>query len=245
MKSKKWMLDPALSRTAAVALMTVGLAGGLAGAVQAEEAADDGIPGEFSATVGLYSDYVFRGISFSDEDPAIQGSLTWTHEAGVYAGVWATNGEFGTGGSIEADYYIGYGNEVNGISYDISAVYYTFPGDEADGDYIEFIGKAGYDLGVAAIAGGVGYTPSGQDAFAGEEAFYLFSDLEVPVPNTPLSAAFHIGYTDIDGGSYVDYSAGLYAAVAGLDIGVVFIDTDIKGLGTADSRVVFSVSKSF
>jgi uncharacterized protein (TIGR02001 family) len=241
MKSKKWMLDSVLARTAAVAVVSMGLAG----AVHAEEAADDGIPGEFSATVGLYSEYVFRGISYSDEDPSIQGGLTWSHETGIYAGFWGTNGEFGTGGSLELDYFIGYGNEVNGVSYDISVTYYTYPGDEVDGNYFEFMGKLGYDLGLAAISGGIAYTPSGQDAFAGEDAFYFFSDLEVPIPNTPFTAAFHVGYTDIKGGSYVDYSAGLYASVAGLDLGVVFIDTDIKAFDPADSRVVFSISKSF
>lgn len=241
MKINKWMLNSVLSRATAAAVVTVGLAG----AAQAEEAADDGFPGEFSATAGFFSEYVFRGISFSDEDPAIQGSLTWTHESGFYAGAWGTNGEFGSGGSIEIDYYVGYGNEVNGVSYDISVIYYTYPGDEIDGDYFEIMAKLGYDLGVASVTGGVAYIPSGQDAYADEDGVYLFSDLEVPVPNTPLTAVFHVGYTDIGGFDYVDYSAGIFAAVAGLDIGVQFIDTDIKNNDNADSRVVFSISKSF
>ncbi|MGH8589680.1 MAG: TorF family putative porin [Gammaproteobacteria bacterium] len=38
----------------------------------------------------LASDYVFRGISQTDNHPAIQGSLEYGYEPwGVYLGIWA------------------------------------------------------------------------------------------------------------------------------------------------------------
>ena len=63
-----------------------------------------------SATVGLFSDYLFRGISFTDEDPAIQGSFDYAHASGLYAGVWASNLSTADDSSIEIDGYVGYGN---------------------------------------------------------------------------------------------------------------------------------------
>ncbi len=240
MTSENWNKKIAL-RTGLMAAV-IGI--GMSGAALAEEAADDGFPGTFSGSVTLASEYVFRGISMSDEDPAIQGSLNWQHDSGAYVGVWASSGEFAEG-SIEADYYIGYGNEVNGVNYDISVIYYTYPGDEVDANYFEIMGKVGYDLGVVSLTTGVGYVPEGQDAYGDDDAVYLFSDATVPIPNTPLSAGFHIGYTDFGSSDYTEWSAGLYATVVGLNLGLVYQDTDISNFDNADSRVVFSVSKSF
>jgi hypothetical protein len=45
---------------------------------------------EISANVQLTSDYVFRGVSLSDNNPAIQGGLDWSNDQ-FYAGTWASN----------------------------------------------------------------------------------------------------------------------------------------------------------
>ncbi|MEN8675919.1 MAG: TorF family putative porin, partial [Alteriqipengyuania sp.] len=44
---------------------------------------------EISGNVSLVSDYRFRGVSFSDEDIAIQGGIDLAHESGFYVGTWA------------------------------------------------------------------------------------------------------------------------------------------------------------
>ena len=57
-------------------------------------------PGEFSANVGLYSEYYFRGVSQTDDAPALQGGLDWSATVdegtgiGVYLGVWGSNVDF-------------------------------------------------------------------------------------------------------------------------------------------------------
>ena len=67
----------------------------------------------FSVTGGvtLASQYRFRGISLSDEDVAIQGTINVAHESGLYAGVWSSStdgfGELG-GSNVEVDLYGGY-----------------------------------------------------------------------------------------------------------------------------------------
>ena len=50
-------------------------------------------PDTFSANVGLFSEYVFRGITNTNEGPAIQGGFDYAHESGFYAGVWASKAE--------------------------------------------------------------------------------------------------------------------------------------------------------
>src|SRR5262249_56877167 len=44
-----------------------------------------------SANVGLFSQYVFRGISQTNEKPAVQGGFDVGHKSGFYVGTWASN----------------------------------------------------------------------------------------------------------------------------------------------------------
>lgn len=73
---------------------------------------------EVSANVALTTDYIFRGISQSDEHPAIQVGFDYTHDAGVFAGVWGSTVDFDDGGqaSMELDYYVGYGANIKAWS---------------------------------------------------------------------------------------------------------------------------------
>jgi uncharacterized protein (TIGR02001 family) len=40
----------------------------------------------FSANVGLYTDYIFRGYTQTQNEPAIQGGFDVEHSSGLYAG---------------------------------------------------------------------------------------------------------------------------------------------------------------
>ncbi len=85
--------------------------------VSAPALAEDSIPGEFSTTIGFVSEYSFRGIAQSDERPALQGSIDWSHDSGFYAGVWGTNVDFNDGdeAQLETDLYAGYSGDLNGL----------------------------------------------------------------------------------------------------------------------------------
>lgn len=206
-------------------------------------AEEDGFPGEFTGYATLASEYIFRGVSLSDDDPAIQGSIDYAL-GGFHAGVWGTSGEFGDG-NIELDYTVGYGGAIDAYFYDVTLIYYTYPGDGGDGNYFEVVGTVGRDFGIVSTTAGVGYTPTGQDAFGDDDALYVFADVDVPIPNTPLSAGFHIGYEDFGiGGTRTHWTAGLFASFAGLEWGAQYVDTNRDGSGLG-SRALFSVTKSF
>jgi uncharacterized protein (TIGR02001 family) len=90
-----------------------------------------------SANVALATEYVFRGISQTAEGPAIQGGFDVT--CGIfYAGVWASNldwggtGIFGLDGTdananIEMDWYIGIKPVTGRITWDLGVIYYSYP----------------------------------------------------------------------------------------------------------------------
>lgn len=80
--------------------------------------------------VGLYTDYLFRGISQTQTNPAIQGSLDIEHESGIYIGGFASNVDFGTGfdANIELDGVFGYRFSLFGAKFDLGGIYYAYPG---------------------------------------------------------------------------------------------------------------------
>src|SRR3974377_551096 len=51
-------------------------------------------PHSFTANVGLFSQYIFRGLTQTNRDPAIQGGFDYAYDIGgpsLYAGTWASN----------------------------------------------------------------------------------------------------------------------------------------------------------
>jgi uncharacterized protein (TIGR02001 family) len=86
-----------------------------------------------SGTAALTTDYIFRGVSNSDENPAVQASFDAAYGI-FYAGIWGSNTDFGDG--IEIDYYVGITPTWGNITFDIAGLYYTFPGFNSI-DYFE------------------------------------------------------------------------------------------------------------
>jgi uncharacterized protein (TIGR02001 family) len=213
---------------------------------------------EISGNVTLATDYAFRGVSQTDEQIAIQGGFDYEHESGFYVGTWASNidSNFFSGTAtdpqIELDLYAGYSGELaNGVGYDFGILHYDYPGyDDADTD--EFYVSGSYN------GFSVSFNYSDELAFVGstESAYYLAAGYEMTLPQD-FGLALHVGYSDgdaFDGGpgalsdSYIDWSVGLSKTVAGVDLGLTYVDSDGDDAtlfgDLAESRVVFSVSKS-
>jgi len=101
----------------------------------------------FSPNVAVTTDYVFRGISQTFEDPAIQGGVDVT--CGMfYAGVWASNVDFGGNvANVEIDWYAGFKTTTGPVAWDLGVIYYSYPDQNSPGfnvDYFEFkVGASG------------------------------------------------------------------------------------------------------
>jgi uncharacterized protein (TIGR02001 family) len=220
--------------------------------------AEDSIPGDFSTTIGFVSEYSFRGIAQSDERPAVQGSIDWSHDSGFYAGVWGTNVDFNDGdeAQLETDLYAGYSGDLNGFSYDIGAIYYAYPGADSDLDYdfYEAAFALGYDFDVLAVSTALNYSP---DYFAGsDDAVYLAAYVDVPLPFLPFETALNasVGHQWIDDNDafgvedYMDWGIGITSNIEGFDVGLRYIDTDLdepdECADGCDQRVILSLSKS-
>ncbi|WP_430459684.1 TorF family putative porin [Thalassolituus sp. LLYu03] len=91
-----------------------------------------------SAEVSLVSDYRFNGVSQTDKGPALQASLDYSHDSGIYLGTWASNVDYGNGDdtNLEWDYYIGYYRDLtDALAIDLGYAQYTYHGADYSGDY--------------------------------------------------------------------------------------------------------------
>ena len=81
-----------------------------------------------SANVALTTDYVFRGISQTLNDPAVQGGFDATYGL-FYAGVWGSNVDFGAGSpaDLELDWYGGIRPTWKSLNFDVGVIYYNYP----------------------------------------------------------------------------------------------------------------------
>jgi len=218
-------------------------------AAVAEESSSP-LPGEFSGNVAIVSDYIFRGVSQTTNNAAIQGGLDWDTGMGFHFGVWASSLNFsdGNAATTEVDLYGGYGGTIDNFSYDVGFTYYWYPGAPGalNYDLWELYGKAGYDFGVASVEAGVSWTP---DNFgASGDATYISASLTVPVVDM-LSVSGGVGYYAFSRGAkdQTDWNVGATLSVYDwFDIDARYYDTDNKALGNiADDRFVVSISRAF
>ena len=220
-------------------------------------AADAGGGFSLSGNVALASDYVFRGFTQTDAEPAIQGGIDLTHEGGFFAGFWASNVESDPaapinydGSSMELDTYLGWSGKPAGSGPEVTvkALRYNYPGTNTDANYTnEFSLYLGYDFGPATASAGVNYS---DDFYGAGDAYYW--DLGLEIPAGPVTIALHYGFTNYDsaaGDDYEDYKLGLSGEALGLGWDVSYYGTNGVAGGctgrTCDERVVFTLSKSF
>jgi uncharacterized protein (TIGR02001 family) len=252
---RKWLL--------ACATACFAVAGTNALAADEKDAVDnffDSI-GKFSASVAGTTDYTFRGISQTSENPAIQGSFGWSKDfdagsqkIGLYAGAWASNVKFRDGdqANIEIDYSGGITTTVAGVKLDAFGIYYNYPDANSalNYDYVEAGFGAGYDFGVASVTGQFYWSP---DFFGGiGDAYYFSGNVAVPLP-FKLTAAGHIGYSAFDRSTsidYADWSISITRNILGFDLSVAYVDTDLSksecaGTSNCDARGVFTIAKTF
>lgn len=81
---------------------------------------------EVSFNASLVSDYVFRGFSYTDNGPALQGGADYAHDSGAYVGVWASNLDDGTDTDTEYDIYAGYWMEAGEFEIDLGYSTYNY-----------------------------------------------------------------------------------------------------------------------
>ena len=223
-------------RTLKLALAATAASLCFAGAAYAQ---DDSGP-SFSFNIGANTDYVFRGISQTDEDPSVFGGVDATMGIG-YAGVWVSNVDFSNGTDAEYDLYAGIKPTAGPVTFDLGVIYYGYV-DSPKGsnqDYVEAKLAASVPAGPATLGAAVFYSPE----FFGDtgDAWYYEVNAAVTIPDTKVSVSGALGRQDIEvGPGYTTWNAGLgYALTDNISLDLRYWDTAKDKFGAiSEGRVV-------
>lgn len=163
---------------------------------------------EFSANVALTTDYVWRGVSQTKGDPAIQGSFDYAHDSGFYAEVWASNASFvdDSETDIEINYYGGYSREYDsGFNWDVSANIYKYPSSSIETSH-EFFLVLGYDMFAATMA---------RDFENKNNYYQLAAEMDV---GNEIMLTGHVGKYEFDDDvDYINYRLALGREISGFN----------------------------
>jgi uncharacterized protein (TIGR02001 family) len=215
---------------------------------------------EASATIGVGSNYIFRGITQTADQTAVSGSLDYSFDSGAYVGTWVSNVDFGGGGQTEIDYYAGYSGKENDISYDIGYAYYHYPEAEdtlgSDFSFGEIYGSISYKF----LTAGIYYvtnsetddTRAAEAYIKGDTYYYLNGEWEIDNDWTIGITLGKQTFSD-DGvsGTELDYTNALLDVTKSSEGYGDFIfsiskSSNATGLGNDDNLIpVISWSKGF
>lgn len=195
---------------------------------------------EVSASLGASSFYLWRGQDVSNSAGVIHGSLDYSHDSGLYAGVWGSSeGAYSTVGG-EYDVYAGFSGEVGGLGYDISYWSYIYPGqDDGLGDLGEVI------LGLTYADFSLTYFASAADDADGD--FSVGDNNYVNLGYGYGNFGFAVGtwFNDADDTDYTHVDVS-YSPLENLTFTLSkVVDSDDQAAVTDDQDPLFHVSYTF
>ena len=220
---------------------------------------------DLSYTAAGTSDYVFRGVSLTREDPAFQASIDATYGI-AYVGVWGSNVDFGGAETAELDFYGGFKpvwkSPLGDVHFDLGVIYYAFPNVNKALGYAEL--KGGYTMASPWIKNlttgttlfwATDYRGLGEVVTVESMASYALPQVSIFTPT--LSGIYGSLYGDRADGfttnarrtedDYSYWNIGLTLAVEKFAFDFRYWDSDLEGVsgvctnaGLCDERFVFT-----
>ena len=219
---------------------------------------------QVTGNLGLTSDYRFRGISQTQNAPAVQGGVDYAHASGFYVGNWnssVSSQMYTNGAGVESDLYAGFKKDIyKGLTLDVGSYNYFYPratnGTSTNFDTNElFVG-----LGYGPVA--VKYSQSLSNYFGttnSKNSQYLQADFVQPLGKSKVSLLAHAGRTEVNNNSslnYNDFNVGLGYDLQGWQLAAKYYTNTsttssfqtantINGQKLYKDATVFSVTKNF
>jgi uncharacterized protein (TIGR02001 family) len=214
----------------------------------AAQAAEPAKAVELEFEIGAVSDYRFRGISLTDNGPALQGGVTATLKNGAYAYAWASQideygaGSNGEGAQVETDLVAGWSGAVGKFEVDASVQAYLYPGG-TDVDYAEFPLSVSRQMGDWRWTAGAAYAPR-QRGVGDEDNLYRWGAARWATPSIPFEVNVSAGYETgafAPGGKW-DWSLGVRHDFGAFALGATYVDSDAPD---GSATVVGALSATF
>lgn len=203
---------------------------------------------EVSMNVGVTSNYIWRGVSQTEDAAAVSGGVDWSDASGLYTGAWVSNVDFGPNGSpYELDLYGGFAGEMGDFGYDVGLIYYTYDADD-DANFLELGLSGSWQF----LSVGLNYTLDGEadddtSAFV-EGDLYYYGGVSFDLPQDFAVGATIGSYSFENDGvgaveDYTHYQVDLSKSAGDFgDVTLSLSDTDIND---DDVKFLVSWSKSF
>jgi uncharacterized protein (TIGR02001 family) len=209
---------------------------------------------DLSGYLVLTTDYVWRGVTQSEGDPAAQLGGDVAFNSGIYAGIWGSTIDINNGGDRQRDteltYYLGYSHDIGTRwSLGASVIVYTYPGQTGAVDYnyeevmltVNFDDRAWLEYA---------YSPDLYNTGLDSHNIELFAEFPA---GKRLVVGGGVGYYDVSnfaGDGYAYWELGVTLPVHRFDFDLRYHDTSrwvpvISTPERADSRIAFSVRLTF
>lgn len=203
---------------------------------------------EHKIELTVITDYVFRGVSQTQEEPAFQALYGYYHDIGLYGEAWMSNIDFGDAADdeiVEMDFTFGYERELYGLTWNVGYIHYDFPRED-DFDLNEYFASVSHsgEYGNSEIK----YWWDVQTSNRYTEINYSY---DFPYD---IEAGAHVGNfheTAHDGDDYMDYKFWLGWTYKIVSFELAYHDTDGRNVANGaefddedDRRLVFGVTLS-
>jgi uncharacterized protein (TIGR02001 family) len=219
----------------------------------------------FTGSVTFANDYVYRGISQSNGQPAYMGAAEYSHavgpETGVFAGGFISNVDFFDGhqARVEVSPYVGVKGQHGAFSWRVQAYYNAYPGTPSrlHYNYYSLDASVGRDFGSVALSVEADVDPNlfGNSGLG----FYAGLDATVPLPDMPFAPnlVVHGGRQSIARNAlygtpdYTDWALELNADIRSIHLALRYSDSDIPrpqcfgGARVCGGRAVASIGWTF
>ncbi|HBH36543.1 MAG TPA: hypothetical protein DDW45_09490 [Gammaproteobacteria bacterium] len=213
---------------------------------------------ELSANIGVTSNYLWRGVTQTDDGPAVSGGVDWAHAGGFYLGAWISNIDWAlddVGSGAEVDFYGGFKGEYEEFGYDVGLIYYYYPSTGyEDSNFFELAVSGSWKW----FSAGINYTltgdaDSGAPFSSGDIYYHISASYEFA---ESWSIGGTVGYYDFDtsgaweaangDGDYAHGQIDLTKSAGEWGDFTLTVSTAEEGsLSSDDTKVAVSWSKTF
>jgi uncharacterized protein (TIGR02001 family) len=186
----------------------------------------------FTFNLTAASNYIFRGVSQTENQPAIFGSAKVTYDH-FYAAAGAENVDFHNGIDAEYDMSAGWTPSLDGFNFDLGAIRYGYINAPAHVsiDTTEIRGAVSHKFGDIKLGVALNYAP---DYFGTKESGTYFEGNAAYTITDQLAASGAVGRQTISAGdSFTTWNLGAsYAFTKNLALDLRYYDTDSHNFGS-------------
>lgn len=193
-----------------------------------------------AGNIGATSNYIWRGVTQTNDQAAISGGVDWDHDSGAYVGGWTSNVSWTTPSGYELDVYGGYKFDTGDFKHDVGAIFYLYPVGDGKYDFTEIY----YNLEWSWLSAGVAFTVA-KESDAGTNDIYAYFGGDWEMDTNGIGVGFVVARYTFDGASDSDYNhLNLHLTKDDFTVAIDKNDTDNVAWGTGSDDVRFSVSWS-